>query len=306
MSAPSKNPGIITGLLVAVVLWGANNTGTKEIVSVWPPAWTGSSRFICAGFLFLLLLRHTKWFGETHPLSRAVRKNLWWRGGASLAVYIMVFNTALRHTPASHVALYLAASPVWALLWERHPLNRLTLWRFAAAGVALAGVMVLFWPALERGAHNANWLGEALGLLTGILWTHYGRQCRALGASMSGAEVSAHTLWRAGILLLPFALVEIWRAPLQWPTHVVLTQLYCILGGGIAAFAIWTNALRHWPASRVLLFNNLIPLSTMGWSYFCLGEQVTRTFWLAMLLVMLGVVAGQPEWLRRSSRENPI
>jgi drug/metabolite transporter (DMT)-like permease len=66
--------------------------------------------------------------------------------------------------------------------------------------------------------------------------------------------------------------------------------------GGLAAFAIWRQALRHRPASRVLLFNNLIPLSTMGWAWACLGEPVTRTFWLAMLLIVGGVILGQTNW----------
>ena len=62
------------------------------------------------------------------------------------------------------------------------------------------------------------------------------------------------------------------------------------------AYALWNNALRHWPTSQVFLFNNLIPLSTMTWAHFCLGEPVTRTFWLAMALIVAGVVLGQTKW----------
>jgi drug/metabolite transporter (DMT)-like permease len=75
-----------------------------------------------------------------------------------------------------------------------------------------------------------------------------------------------------------------------------LVQLYCIVAGSVIAFAIWNNALRHWRASQVLLFSNLIPSSTMAWAWFCLGEPVTSTFWLAMLLIVGGVVLGQTNW----------
>jgi drug/metabolite transporter (DMT)-like permease len=84
----------------------------------------------------------------------------------------------------------------------------------------------------------------------------------------------------------------VWRADLAW------VHAYCILAGGVVAFAIWNQALRHWPTSQVMLFNNLIPLSTMGWAWACLGEVVTRTFWLAMLLVAAGVILGQTNWRR--------
>ncbi len=113
---------------------------------------------------------------------------------------------------------------------------------------------------------------------------------------MSGAETSAHTMWRAGVLLLPFAAVEVGKGGLVWRPELLAVHSYCIIAGGVIAFAIWNNALRHWPTSQVLLFNNIIPLSTMLWAHFCLGEAMTPTFWLAMALVVAGVILGQTDW----------
>jgi drug/metabolite transporter (DMT)-like permease len=283
-------------LVFAVFLWGGNNTGTRFLVQTWPPVWTGGSRFLCAGLLLLAILRCTSWLGRPSPLSPEIRQRLWWRGGLSLAAYIVVFNTALRFTSASHVALYLGAAPVWALLWEGLPArNWRTAQRYGAAALALAGVFVLLWPALQHSSITLR--GELLGLVASVLWTNYGRQCRALGAHLSGAETSAHTMWRAGLLLLPFAAGElINRRGLAWRADLALVQLYCIIAGGVAAFAIWNHALRHWPTSQVLLFNNLIPLSTTSWAHLCLGEAITPTFWLAMLLIVVGVLLGQTNW----------
>jgi len=291
------NGVIALALLFAVFLWGGNNTGTKFVVGAWPPIWTGCSRFLCAGLLLLVLLRYTKWLGERQALDRALRRSLWWRGGLSLAAYIVVFNSALLFVPVSHVVVYLGAAPIWALLWEGLPgRNWRSVRRYGAAALALCGVVVLFWPALKSG--GGSWYGELLGLVASVLWTNYGRQCRALGARLSGAETSAHTMWRAGVLLVPFSIPELARTGLAWRTDVALVQLYCIIAGGVMAFAIWNQALRYWPASQVLLFNNLIPLSTMTWAWFWLKEPVTRTFWVAMVLVIAGVLIGQANWDR--------
>ena len=100
-------------------------------------------------------------------------------------------------------------------------------------------------------------------------------------------------MWRAGALLLPLALAEISRTGLVWRTDVVLVQAYCILAGGVVTFGIWINALRYWPTSQVLLFNNLVPLSTMSWARVWLREPITRTFWVAMGLIVAGVVLGR-------------
>jgi drug/metabolite transporter (DMT)-like permease len=294
MSGRKHNALLVLSLVFAVFLWGGNNTGTKFIVGEWPPIWTGGSRFFCAGLLLLGILRYTAWLGRWDYVPADLRQRLWWRGGLSLAAYIVVFNTALRYTAASHVALYLGASPVWALVWEGVPARS---WssakRYSAAGLALVGVFVLFYPTLRGGG---SWFGELLGFACSLLWTHYGRQCRLLGARLSGAEISAHTMWRAGALLLPLSVVELWQRGLSWRLDVLGVQAYCILAGGVVAFGLWNNALRHWPASQVLLFNNLIPLSTTGWAHFWLGEAVTPTFWAAMALIAAGVVLGQASW----------
>jgi drug/metabolite transporter (DMT)-like permease len=285
---------IAAALVFAVALWGGNNAGTRYLVSEahWPPIWTGGTRFLCAGLVLFGILRGTNWFGETHPISAGVRRRLWWRGGLSLAVYIVCFNWALRYTLASHVALYLGAAPVWALLWEGRPADtRAALQRYAAAVLALGGVFVLLWPALRHSSVSLP--GEGLGLASSVLWTNYGRQCRALTQGLSGVEVSAQTMWRAGVLLLPWVCFEAARSPFTvtpWPAGI---QGYCVLAGGVTSFAIWNMALRRWPTSKVYLFNNLVPLSTMAWAHFTLGEAVTTTFWFAVAMIVAGVMLGQ-------------
>ncbi len=289
----SKNSTALAAILVfAVVLWGGNNVGTKWLVGSWPPVWTGGTRFLCAGFLLLGLLRVTNWFGTYVTPTRAMKRQLWWQGGLSLAAYIVAFNGALRFTSASHMALYLGASPVWALLWEAHddPTARQPR-RYLAALLALIGVGVLLWPSLKTSSLNLR--GELLAFAASVLWTNYGRQSRKLTKTLNGAEVTAHTMWRAGVWLLPFGLIEVARTSLPLNLKLLGVQAYCVVAGGVVAFGLWNQALRYWPTSRVFLFNNLIPLSTMTWAYFCLGEAATPTFWVALLFIATGVVLGQ-------------
>ena len=295
MFGKKSNGAITATLLLAIFLWGANNAATKYIVKFWQPGWIGCSRLLCGGIVMMGILKWTRWMGTLSPLTPAMNRNLWLGGALGLAVYIEVFNWALYFTSPSHVALYLGMSPVWTLLWDEPPsFSWSSAQRYAAAGLALTGVVVLFWPALHTG--SSRWVGELFGFSASILWANFGRQCRALGAKLSGAEISAHTMWRAGVWLIPIALYEIARHGLLLRADLIALQTYCFIGGGILAYAFWNNALRHWPTSRVFLFNNLIPLSTMAWAWVCLGEPVTRTFWLATVCVMVGVIMGQARW----------
>jgi drug/metabolite transporter (DMT)-like permease len=296
-----NNAVIAAGLVFAVFLWGANNAAAKFILKTWPANFTGSTRFLAAGALLMALLRWTKLFGESHPVSPALNRRLWWRGGLSLAAYIVVFNWALKLTALSHVVLYLGAAPVWALLWEGRPeRNWKTTQRYGAAALAFCGVLLLIWPALRDGKGSPT--GELLGFACSLLWTNFGVQCHALGRDLNGAEVSAHSFWRAGLILAPFAVGELFTQPAPMRASLILAQLVCVLGGSVVAFAIWNSALRCWPTSRVYLFNNLIPISSCAWAYFWFGEQLTGTFWPAILLIGAGVFLGQANFEKLFAR----
>jgi drug/metabolite transporter (DMT)-like permease len=286
---------VAAGLFLAIFLWGGNNTGVKYLVKFWPPVFTGCTRFLAAGLILTALLRWTRLFGPTHAVSRELNARLWRRASLSLALYILAFNWALKLTSVSHVTLYLGAAPVWALLWEGRPKpSWQSAQRYGSAALAFCGVAVLLWPSLHHGVGNLR--GEFFGIACGFIWPLFGLQCRDLGGELTGPEISAHTCWRAGLILAPISLVEISTRTPALRVDLLLIHLFCVLGGTIVAYALWNGALRYWKASQVYLFNNLVPLSSMAWAHYCLNEPITATFWTAMLLIGAGVLLGQTNW----------
>jgi len=296
--SPTKNNSAIAGsLLLVVLLWGGNNAGTKWLVREWPPVFTGMTRFLFAGIILLSVLRCTRWLGDFHPLTALQRRQLWLRGGLALAAYTVFFCWALRLTAASHVALYIGASPVWALLVEQRPQkNWSSFRRYGAALLAVTGVFVLFWPALQHS--NFNLAGECCGLASSLLWANYNHQSRILAREIHGVEVAANAMWMSGVWLLPLAGYEIFRHGLPLDGEHLGVQSLAILFGGVVPYALWNSALRHWQTSRVMLFNNFIPLSTTTWAHCALGEPITPTFCAAMVLIVAGVALGQMDWAK--------
>ncbi|MSU41938.1 MAG: DMT family transporter [Pedosphaera sp.] len=303
LAGPS-NAALAAALLFAIFVWGGSNAAVGYLVRDWPPFWTGFSRMAGVGLVMVALLRWTRWFGVPHTPDAALSRALWWRGGLSLAVYVALFTCSLQFISVAHVAVYLGASPVWVLLMEgRAAHSGVMLWRYLAAALALGGVVVLFWPKLAATGGQHHWLGDALGFAAGWLWAGYSKLCRGFGTQLSGVEITAHTMWRAAVLLAPFAVWELATRPMTWRWDLVGAQAYCIVFGGLVAFGIWHSALRRWPASRVFLFNNLIPLTTMVWAWVLLDQPPTETFWTAMALVAAGVVLGQSTY--RKSEDKP-
>lgn len=282
-------------LLLVVMLWGGNNTGTRWLVGAWPPVFTGMLRFLVAGPLLVALLRLTPWLGRPAPPGREVWGSLWMRGGLSLAAYTVAFCWALRLTTAAHVALYIGASPVWALLVEERPRRDWSsVRRYAAAFLALGGVAVLFAPVWR----GADWhlAGESCGFAASLLWANYNHQSRVLSRRIPGVVVAAYAMGLAGIWLLPLALWEVARQGVVLDAGHVSVQALAIVLGGVVPYALWNSALHHWPTSRVMLFNNLIPVTTTVWAYFVLGEPISGTFWVALMMILTGVLVGQSDW----------
>jgi drug/metabolite transporter (DMT)-like permease len=297
---------LTAGILFAILLWGGNNAATKYLVQFWPPVFAGFTRFLFASLIMFALFQYTQIFGETHALSKELKRDLWIHGAVNLALYILTFNLALTYTNASHVALYLGTAPIWALLWEGKPARTwVSLRRYLGAAVAFTGVIVLFLPALKKGS-STHIAGELLALTSSILWTNYGRQCRKFTGRLSGAEISAHTFWRASLLVIPYVIFELFKKPPQFTAKLVLIQLYCIVASGIVAFALWNNALKYWTTSKVYLFNNLIPLTTMLCAYLFLNEQLTTTFWTSMVLIIAGVLLAQFSLKTSPTRSNQL
>lgn len=302
MKRGDSSAPVILALSAAVILWGANNVALKQVVAVWPPLFTGSTRFLMAGALLLGAAIGTGVFGPISPPGDLLRKQLW-RGGFALAVYVAACNWTLLYLPASQFALHMAASPAWALVFEGlgsgKTFERLRRW--LAVGLTFGGVLVLLLPSLKVGG---AWMGQLLGASTGLLWTIYSRECRELSDGWSGAAVSGHTMWRGGVILLPLAVIELLIAHRLPPfsPRVVTLHLFCTVLGGVVPFALWTQALKRWPVSRVALFGNFIPLTTTAWAKATLGEPLSPTFGLAMLLIVSGVLVGQIDWTRALGR----
>lgn len=278
--------------MTAIILWGGNNVFIKLLLKSWPPLFTGSTRFLIGGTVLAACIR---WIPalrpKTYPTTEQ-RRDLWWRGAVILAFYNLACNWCLLYIPASHFALHLAASPVWALIWEEGlRIRRHAVPRYLAAGLTVAGVAVLLYPALIGGGH---WFGELLAMAAGLLWTAYNRECRRLSQGMSGLVVTSGTVWRAGVLMALPAAIEVAIRPSFSITAATLgLQAYSIVAGSIAAYACWNWALTHWPVSRVALWGNLIPLTTMACGAWLIGEKLSPSSGLALGLILGGVVLGQ-------------
>ena len=228
-------------------------------------------RFLFAGLILLAVLRFTNWLGEFQPLRPAYTEtNMAARRFESGGLHRRVSAGRCDLRPASHVALYLGASPVWALLGRS---VRSGIWSSAAALRARR-----CWP------WRACWCCSGRPCMPAKIQSArrtVRRGCQLCSGPITAARSVLEPQNQGRGSRRPFdvdvrrlaaavGLVEIAAGRRAWTRRISGVQSLCIVFGSVVPYSLWNYALRHWRASQVMLFNNLIPLSTTAWVHFTL------------------------------------
>lgn len=214
--------------------------------------------------------------------------------GALFAAEFLFVAEGLRHTSASHMAVFLYTSPVFTALGLHLTVRaeRLSRPRWLGVLVAFGGIAMAFgggaaWSELG----GRVLLGDLLGVLAGAAW---GATTVVVRRSvLSEAPPAATLLYQ---LVVGFVILLAAAAVTGQLGHVVLTPLAwtSLLFQGVvisfASYLAWFWLLRRYLASRVSIFSFMTPLFGVTFGVILLGEPLTPAFGGGALLVLLGVV----------------
>ena len=143
--------------------------------------------------------------------------------------------------------------------------------------------------AVELAAPPGRWRGEAYAAFAAVTWSSAGILQRQLSVSVP-TQVGTRALF--AFLALGCFVVVSERGPgqllLRLRTSMVPTVAVAICVA--AASATFVVALSRTTVAHVLLFQALAPLIAAGVGVRFLNEPVSRSFWLAMALSIVGVV----------------
>ncbi|MGI5487832.1 EamA family transporter [Microtetraspora malaysiensis] len=279
---------------VAPVAWGTNYFVTHEFLPADRPLYGAALRALPAGLVLLALRRqrpHGAW---------------WWRsavlGLLNMSVFFVLVYAASQLLPTSVASTIMAVSPLtmmliaWPLVSERPRTAHL-----AGAAVGLGGVCLMLLTGVE-GVSFPGVLASAVAMLVSSFGHILAKRWSA------GADVLASTAWQltaGGLFLLPVAAAVEGPPPaLSMPT--LLAFGYVALVATALAFAAWFTGLRHLPAGTVGLIGLLNPVTGVLLGTAVAGEVLTVQQLCGLVLVLAGVVLGQPKRAgRRDSGQAP-
>ncbi|MFC9454167.1 EamA family transporter [Streptomyces sp. NPDC056983] len=268
---------------VAPVAWGTNYFVTHEFLPADRPLYGAALRALPAGLVLLALRRqrpHGAW---------------WWRSAAlgllNMSVFFVLVYTASQLLPTSVASTVMAVSPLtmmliaWPLVSERPRTSHL-----ACAAIGLAGVCLMLLTGAE-GVSVPGVLASAAAMLVSSFGHILAKRWSA------DTDVLASTAWQltaGGLLLLPVA-AAVEGPPPTLSTPTLLAFGYVALIATALAFAAWFTGLRHLPTGTVGLIGLLNPVAGVLLGTAAAGETLTVQQMCGMVLVLAGVVLGQPK-----------
>ena len=289
--------------------------GTLGLAAIAPIAW-GSGYYVTEAFLppdrplFGAMVRALPFGLVLLALRPALPRGIWWwrtlvLGTLNIGAFFVLIFVAAYRLPSGMAATLTATAPIaimrgaWALVGERPRAASLAGAAVGAAGVAL--LVLRATVAVDPIGVAASFGSVAMSSVGFVLvnrWT-------------PPVDLLTFTAWQlvaGGLVLLPVALV-VEGAPPPLDLPAVGGFLYLGVVATIVAYVVWFRGLRRLPAAAVSLVGLLNPVAGTVAGVALAGEQFGINQALGMLLVLVGIVAGQPalaDRLRPRRRTAPV
>ena len=279
-------------LLACCALWGLQQVLIKATIAEIPPMFQASLRLVGATALLWLwcAARGVALFRRDGSMAMGLL------AGALFAAEFACIYAGLVHTTSSRLTVFLYTSPFWVAtllpLWVKSEKLRGVQWLGLLC--AFAGVVFALqegWAAAGTTLAGSTLLGDALGLLAGLLWGLTTVVIRATDLAKVAAEKLLFYQLGVSAVLLPVLSVllgEVWVW--QFSTFALTSLLLQTVVGAFASYLVWMWMLTRYPATQMSVFVFLTPVFALLFGTLWLKEVVTPGLLLALGAVALGIV----------------
>jgi len=293
----------LAAIILCVLFWGFSFISIKITVEVFPPMSLGLLRFAMAlVFLFFIKLK----LAPGEKLRRQDIPLLLGAGVTGVTLYFFCENNGVALVTASEASIAVGAIPVLTMIadWlsgkvsrnknSSHP--RVSSRQWIGAFISIAGVWLVAGVSFALSGSIKGYIYMAGAA---CCWVTYSLLTRPLFARCSRIYI---VFWQnvAGFIgFIPFSIMEFPR----WGTPTASVMLHLVfLGVFCSAMGYWlyAHSLEVLGMSVSAIFINLIPVITVIFGFFVMGDRLTVLQWLGAALVIGGVYLSMLE-KRKSS-----
>lgn len=280
----------VTLLVACCFLWGLNQVAVKAAMPEVPALWQAAVRSVVGAGLVWSWARY-------RGIAIFTRDGTGTGGllaGALFGAEFLCIFVGLQFTTASRMVVFIYISPFVVALGMPFIARAERLSKPQMAGLLLAftGVAWAFAEGFTAPAAGPQQLlGDALGVIAGVLW---GATTLAIRGSALSSASAEKTLWYqlaiSGVLLVGAALVVGEPLPVRLSALAWSSMLFQVLIVTFASYLVWFWLIRHYPATRLASFTLLTPVFGLVLGALLLNEPITLRLVVALAAVAAGIV----------------
>ena len=245
------------------------------------------ARFVLAGLLLLAIGRAGGSGLRVPPGTRFALVAIGWM----LVAGNWGIVWAEQYVASGVAALIFATAPICIAMLSAAVSRAERLTARVAAGLVmgLAGVALLVWPKLSRGAVG-DLRGEAALVLAVLIWSVASVWAKHATLDLPPFVAAGWQLLAGGALFILFAFLLGEPARLRWDGQSLLAFGYLTVVGSCLGYGSYLWLLHHVPAARVTTFAYVNPVVAVLLGWLLLGEPLGFYVILGTLVIVPAVV----------------
>jgi drug/metabolite transporter (DMT)-like permease len=288
---------------VLCLVWGTTYFGVKIAVQYFPPLWFSAFRHFCAGAIFLII--YFLQFKEI-PSKRDI-----WRAG--VAGFFMIcggnalLSFAVVYIPSGLAGILSSVAPLYITLMSIAVFKGFRVTWLIVLGllISIGGISMLSKPEDGGAPTHAFWVGFWLVLLANFFW--------GIGSVyMRKYPVEQHIYIKTAMQMLPASLINMGvSAFIETPPNLATipanawwATVYLIGIGSLIGYTSFVYLSKHMIPARlsIHIYVNTVVAVLVGWLFG--GEHLTGMTWVALVVVLAGVVIVNNEYAKMNRALN--
>ena len=280
------------GVIVAVLIWGANIAVMKGAFGVFEPMAYNFARYALSVGVFIVILPlvDRDWL----KLSRRDWLILLAAAACGIGIHQPLWMAGLTLTYAANASIIVNSSPIFVLLfaWLRgtDPPNR---WTVSGCIVSFAGLItvVLGSAAIPATVAPNQLLGDLVTVLCAALWAGYILICDPLMRRHSPLRVTAWTITLGLVMITPISWP--WLVNQDWGS-IPFTGWWAVFYGGalssVFCYVMWFRGVRALGSVRLMVYQfATAPLSVLA-AAIMLSEPLNLAQIGGMIVTIVGIL----------------
>lgn len=275
--------------IITILVWGITFVSTKYLLGNFSPLEILFVRFILA-YLGLFLFKPVKLKLENK------KDNIWFffAGLSGIIIYQFTENAAISFTTASNVSIIVSICPMFTAIFsqiffkEKH----ITVYFVVGFIIAIIGIALVSLNG-SNGIH-LNPKGDLLALASAVCWGFYSLSVSKINKMNLDRILCTRRMFFFAVLsMIPVFIYGLLRND---PSSVSFVNInfadnisrfsdirawlnFCFLGLGASAFCFvaWNSACNSLGTVKVTVGIYMIPVVTIIFAFFILGEKMTLT-----------------------------